>query len=152
MSSPVLTPPADQFRAVIERSIDIAASAEAVFASVLDDMRAIPDGHGRPMHLKLEAYPGGRWYRDLGHDTGHLWAHVQVIKPPTLLEVFGPLMISSAAISHVAWRVRPQGDGHRLTITHKLFGDFDPAVPANVGGGWQMALDRIHAAALGKTR
>ncbi|HEX3702577.1 MAG TPA: hypothetical protein VHU82_04550 [Vicinamibacterales bacterium] len=35
----------------------------------------------------LEAWPGGRWFRDLGDNTGHLWGHVQAIKPPTLPEI-----------------------------------------------------------------
>ena len=36
--------------------------------------------------MKIEAWPGGRWYRDLGDDNGHFWGNVQAIKQPTLLE------------------------------------------------------------------
>jgi len=150
MSTETLVNPAEQFRATIERSIEIDASPEAIFESILEDMQSIPGSDGKTMNLKLEPFPGGRWFRDLGNNAGHLWGHVQVIKPPTLIEVYGPLMISSAAISHVAWRIKPQGDVHRLTITHKLFGDFDPSIPQNVGGGWQMVIDRIKAAAMKK--
>ncbi len=32
------------------------------------------------MPMKLEAWPGGRWFRDLGDGNGHLWGHVQAIK------------------------------------------------------------------------
>jgi hypothetical protein len=102
------------------------------------------------MHLKLEPFPGGRWYRDLGNNTGHLWGHVQVIKPPTLIEIYGPLMISSATISHVTYRVIAEGKIHRLNLKHRLFGDFDPKVPENVGGGWELCLNRIKSAALKK--
>ena len=52
---------------------------------------------GASLSLKLEAWPGGRWYRDLGNNTGHFWGHVQAIKPPTLLEICGPLMMSYPA-------------------------------------------------------
>ena len=41
------------------------------------------------MPFKLEAWPGGRWFRDLGNNAGHLWGHVRVIKPPALLEISG---------------------------------------------------------------
>jgi uncharacterized protein YndB with AHSA1/START domain len=154
MSSPQSTPSqttvAEQYKGVIERTILINAPAEVVFESILEDMQEIPDGKNQPMHLKLEPFPGGRWFRDLGHNTGHLWGHVQVIKPPLLLEVFGPLMISSAAVSHVRWKVTPQGTGHRVTITHKIFGDFDASIPQNVGNGWQMQIDRIKALAEAK--
>lgn len=147
-----LASPADQFRAVVERSVEIDAPADAIFESILEDMAAIPDGKGNSMNLKVEPFPGGRWFRDLGNNAGHLWGHVQVIKPPTLLEVYGPLMISSAAISHVTWRVAKSGAGHKLTITHKMFGDFDASIPQNVGGGWQMQIDRIKAAATKRNR
>lgn len=147
MSSPVQTNVAEQYKGVIERTILINASAEAVFEAILEDMQEIPDGKNQPMNLKLEPWPGGRWFRDLGNNAGHLWGHVQVIKPPTLIEVYGPLMISSAAISHVRWKVTPEGDAHRVTITHKIFGDFDPSIPQGVGQGWQMQIDRIKALA-----
>lgn len=148
MSTQSISSPTDQFRAVVERSIEIDAPPEAIFESILEDMAAIPDGKGNSMNLKVEPFPGGRWFRDLPNNTGHLWGHVQVIKPPTLLEVYGPLMISSATISHVTWRVTKSGAGNKLTITHKMFGDFDAAIPQNVGGGWQMQIDRIKAAAM----
>ncbi len=48
----------------------------------------------RPLPMKLEAWPGGRWYRDLGDNNGHFWGHVQAIKRPTLLEICGPLIMS----------------------------------------------------------
>src|SRR5262245_4860526 len=50
---------------------------------------------GKPFPMKLEPWPGGRWYRDLGEGNGHLWGHVQAIKRHTLLEFTGPLFMSS---------------------------------------------------------
>lgn len=140
----------DQFRTTIERSIEIDAAPEAIFESVLEDMADIRGPEGQPMNFKIESFPGGRWYRDLGDNTGHLWGHVQVIKPPKVIEVYGPLMISAAAISHVTYRVVTDGPVNTLKITHKLFGDFDPKIPAMVGTGWQMAAERVKAAALKK--
>ena len=40
-----------------------------------------------------------QWYRDLGGDNGHFWAHVQAIKRPTLLEFAGPLFASFPFVS-----------------------------------------------------
>ena len=42
----------------------------------------LPDG--KPFPMVIEPWPGGRWYRDLGDNAGHLWGPVQVIKPPAL--------------------------------------------------------------------
>lgn len=43
------------------------------------------------MPMALEGWPGGRWYRDLGNNTGHFWDTVEAIKTPSLLEICGPL-------------------------------------------------------------
>lgn len=137
----------DPHRAIVERDIAIDAPADVIFESILDDMRAITGADDKPMNFVLEAFPGGRWFRDLGDNAGHFWGHVQVIKPPTLLEIYGPLMVSSPAISHVTWRVTPEGTTHRLSLKHRIFGEFDPRVPTMVGGGWQGQLDRVKRAA-----
>ena len=64
------------------------------------------------MNLKLEAWPGGRWFRDLGNNTGHLWGHVQVIKPPKLLEICGPMMMSYPVASHIQYRLTEEAGRH----------------------------------------
>ena len=53
--------------------------------------------------------PGGRWYRDLGGDNGHLWGFVQSIKRPVLLEIWGPLFMSTAATSNMQYRLTEVG-------------------------------------------
>src|ERR1700726_1835366 len=71
------------------------ASPDATFAALLEEIGPQNQGSdGSLMPMKIEPWPGGRWYRDLGNNSGHLWGHVQVIKPPTLLEICGPLMMS----------------------------------------------------------
>lgn len=142
----------DQFRATIEQSVEIDATPEVIFESILDEMLALPDGKGGGLTFKLEAWPGGRWFRDLGNNAGHFWGHVQVIKPPTVLEIYGPLMISSAAVSHVSYRVKSENGVNTLSITHRIFGDFDPKIPEMVGGGWKMIIENIRATALKKKK
>ena len=67
-----------------------------------------PDG--KPLPMKIEPWPYGRWYRDLGGDNGHFWGHVQAIKKPTLLEICGPF---SGARVHTASR-RERGGAWKL--------------------------------------
>ena len=78
----------------VVKELMIAAPADVVFQTLLE-----PHGPMKDLNMKLEAWPGGRWFRDLGNNTGHLWAHVQVIKPPKVLELVGPTMMSYPAIS-----------------------------------------------------
>src|SRR5437879_2928779 len=80
------------------------------FEATLDQLG--PEGQmpgGKPFPMKIEAWPGGRWYRDLGDHSGHLWGHVQVIKPPTLLEICGPLMMSYPALNHLQYSLKAEG-------------------------------------------
>src|SRR5262245_9521588 len=107
----------------VAKEIQIAAPIEIAFEAVLEEMgpeAQMPGGH--PFPMTVEPWPGGRWYRDLGNKAGHLWGHVQVIKPPTLLEICGPLFMSYPAISHLQYRLTAEGSGTRLTMLHRAVG------------------------------
>jgi uncharacterized protein YndB with AHSA1/START domain len=127
-----------------EKEDYIEAAPETVFESMLDELgpqSQMPDG--KPMPLKLEAWPGGRWYRDLGNNAGHLWAHVQVIKPPTLLELYGPMPMPYPAINHIQYRLTPDGRGTKLKLTHKAMGMLTPEHRDGMPQGWEFWLKRI---------
>ena len=70
-----------------------------------------------PMPMVLEEWPGGRWFRDLGNGQGHLWGFVQVIKPPTLIEIQGPLFMSYAVAGHVQMRLTQISDRTTLVLS-----------------------------------
>ena len=127
------------------KDVEIAAPVEVVFEAVLAELG--PEGEmpgGKPFPFKLEPWPGGRWYRDLGNDAGHFWGHVQVIKPPTLLEICGPLFVSFPAMNHVQYRLTPQGDGRTvLKITHRALGHVPRGFLEGVEQGWEHGLKRV---------
>ena len=86
------------------------ATLEKTFASLIAQMGRLnetPDG--KPLPMVLEPRPGGRWFRDLGGDNGHLWGFVQSIKRPVLLEIWGPLFMSTAATSNLMYRLTEVG-------------------------------------------
>src|ERR1700761_4868759 len=88
---------------------EIAAPIDIVFETILEEMGPRNEGQpGTPMPMKLEAWPGGRWFRDLGDNAGHWWGSVQAIKAPTLLEICGPLFMSNPAISNVQYRLKEE--------------------------------------------
>jgi len=90
----------------IAQEIHINASIEVTFEALLEQLGPLNmRGEGDPMPMKLEPWPGGRWYRDLGNNNGHLWAHVQAIKRPSLLEFSGPLFASYPFVSNVQYRL-----------------------------------------------
>jgi Activator of Hsp90 ATPase homolog 1-like protein len=132
----------------IKREDRIEASIEIVFETILEQIGPLnskPDDVAMPM--KLEAWPGGRWYRDLGNGNGHMWGHVQAIKAPELLEIYGPLFMSFPATSNIQYRLTREGNGTRLQFVHVAMGLIPDEVSANVGTGWDNLLGRIRAAA-----
>jgi hypothetical protein len=128
----------------ISREIEIAAPIEIAFEAMLEEIG--PGGEmpgGRPLPMVVERWPGGRWYRDLGDNAGHLWGHVQVIKPPTLLELVGPMFMSFPSVNHVQYRLTADRNGTRLKFTHRAMGPIPEEVRENVGTGWDYGLGRI---------
>lgn len=128
----------------ISEEIFVRASIETTFASLvaqLGRLNETPDG--KPLSMILETRPGGRWYRDLGGDNGHLWGFVQSIKRPTLLEIWGPLFISTATANNLIYRLTETGEGTSISFTHTLLGvvpeDFEEKMPL----GWQALHERL---------
>jgi uncharacterized protein YndB with AHSA1/START domain len=132
----------------IRNEIEIDASIEIAFLAVLDQLG--PEGqspNGQSLSLKIEPWPGGRWYRDLGNNAGHLWGHVQVIKPPTLLEICGPMPMSYAAANFVQYRLKEDNGRTRLTFVHSAMGLIPPEHREGMPEGWAHWLNRIREAA-----
>ena len=121
----------------ISQNIEIkSAMGDAYTALVrrLTEESSTPDN--KPMPMVLEQWPGGRWFRDLGNGQGHLWGFVQVIKPPTLIEIQGPLFMSYPVVGHVQFRLTQISGGAELYLRHRALGLVEDAHRAGVVGGW----------------
>jgi uncharacterized protein YndB with AHSA1/START domain len=129
----------------VQKEVRIAAPIEVVFETIVES-----PGFPGSLSLKMEPRPGGRWYRDLGDDAGHLWGHVQVIKPPKLLEICGPMFMSYPVASHLQYRLTEDGDGTKLTLTHQAIGLITPEHMTGVQKGWAEVAAGIQAAAEAK--
>jgi uncharacterized protein YndB with AHSA1/START domain len=128
----------------ITQEIHVAAPLEATFAALLEQMGPHNERHdGTPMPMKIEPWPGGRWYRDLGGDNGHFWGHVQAIKRPTLLEITGPLFASYPFASNVQYRLSEKDGGTLITFRHTAFGLLQEEHKQGVGQGWASLLEHV---------
>ncbi len=126
------------------KEVMIAAPIEITFEAVLAELG--PEGQmpdGAPFPFKLEAWPGGRWYRDLGDNAGHLWGHVQVIKPPKLIEIVGPCFVSYPATNHIQYRLIPDGENTRLRVANRAFGYMPKDFMTGADEGWEHGLKRL---------
>ena len=107
----------------IAEEIKVRAPIEVTFAALLDQLGPYNETQvDKPMPMKLEAWPGGRWYRDLGDNNGHYWGTVQAIKKPTLLEICGPLFMSNPVINNLQYRLKESGGVTIITFRHQSFG------------------------------
>ncbi len=144
-------PPEQPQTLTIRKEMEINAPIEITFAALLAEVgpeSQMPDGS--PFPFVLEAKPGGRWYRDLGNNSGHFWGHVQVIKPPTLLELCGPMFMSYPAMNFVQYRLAAVGNRTNLGFTHRALGLITAEHREGVHMGWQHALRRIEEIAKSK--
>ncbi|MBV9733129.1 MAG: SRPBCC domain-containing protein [Verrucomicrobia bacterium] len=130
----------------ITREIEIAAPIHIVFESILEQIGPLNEAaDGTSMPMKLELWPGGRWFRDCGGDTGHFWGVVQSIRPNDMLEIHGPLFISAATISHVIYRLAEEGPLTRIWFAHRAFGQIPPEYQDGfrITREWEKQFERI---------
>ena len=136
----------------VRKEMLIQAPVEIVWESLLEEMG--PDGElpdGTKFPRVLEAWPGGRWYRDQGKNTGNLWGHVQVIKPPTLLEICGPMFMSYPVASHLQYRLKAEGErATKLALVHQAIGLLDPQHMEGVNKGWEFINQHVRRIAEAK--
>jgi len=135
-------------QAIVEFSQEITIDAPP--AEVFEGMvHRLTDGHRggppdlAPLRLELERKPGGRWFRNLGEDTGHLWGFVQSYRPPTLLEIFGPMFMSYPVSGHMIIRFEAADDGTRLSFRYSAFGLLQDDHRTGIKAGFASMLEDV---------
>jgi len=137
----------------VTQEIHVKAPLEATFTALLEQLGPHNEtAEGQPMPMKIEPWPGGRWYRDLGDGGGHLWGHVQAIKRPTLLEIWGPLFMSYPTVSNVQYRLSEVDGGTLIKFHHKALGIIQDDHRQGVSKGWNHMISRARDRAEGRGR
>ena len=128
----------------LAQHIEVKADIGDVFKGVLHRFgEANTTPSGESLQMVLEPWAGGRWFRDRGNGVGHLWGHVQAIKPPVLLELSGPMFMSYPALNHMELKLEPVAGGTRVSLRHRAIGMIDPGHREGVGLGWKHMLDTL---------
>ena len=128
----------------LNQEIHVRASLDTTFAALLEQIGPHNETHdGKPLPMKIEPWPGGRWNRDLGQDNGHFWGLVQAIKRPTLLEIHGPLMLSYPVISNLQYRLTEADGGTLITFRHTALGFIPDDFKTGMATGWTHLVTRI---------
>ena len=132
----------------INQEIHVQAPLDVTFAALLEQLgpgNETPDG--KSLNMKIEPWPGGRWYRDMGEGNGHFWANVKAIMRPTLLEFVGPLFASFPFVSNVQYRLTEAGGVTRIAFRHSALGFIQDDHRGGVSKGWASMLERTRTAA-----
>src|SRR5579863_10543954 len=128
----------------VEQEIQVKASLEKTFEAMLEQLGPENETPEHKMPMTLEAWPGGRWFRDLGEGNGHFWGQVQAIKRPSLLEITGPLFMSYGVVSNLQYRLSEEpGGGTLVRFHHKAFGVIQDDHRQGVGRGWNHMLAKM---------
>ena len=136
MSLSPTMPGIESLTLTVTQEIHVRASLEQTFEALLEQLGPENESSQGKMPMKIEAWPGGRWYRDLGDDNGHFWGQVQAIKRPTLLEITGPLFMSYPVVSNVQYRLSDQGGATLIKFQHRAFGLIQEEHRRGVNEGW----------------
>ena len=142
------TPTIENLTLNVTQELQVRASLDATFDALLEQMgpaNETPDG--KPLTMIIEPWPGGRWFRDLGEGNGHFWGQVQAIKRPTLLEITGPLFMSSPVISNVQYRLKEVDGRTLISFRHSAFGMVPDDYREGLVRGWTPLLERVRRAA-----
>jgi len=140
----------DNLTLTISRDIHVKAPLNVTFAALLEQLgpgNETPDG--KSLNMKIEAWPGGRWYRDMGEDNGHFWANVKAIVRPTLLEFVGPLFASFPFVSNVQYRLKEVEGGTVIAFQHLALGFVPEDQKPQMEVGWASMHDRVRRRAEG---
>src|SRR5256885_4925522 len=128
----------------VTEEIRVRAPLEATFAALLEQLGPFNETtEDKPMPMKIEPWPGGRWYRDLGDGNGHFWGNVQAIKRPTLLEITGPLFMSYPVVSNLQYRLSEEDGGTVIRFHHTALGLIQDEHRRGVTKGWTQIHERV---------
>ena len=143
MSISPTIPGIESLSLLVTQEIHVKAPLEITFETLLEQIGPENESEEHKMPMKLEAWPGGRWYRDLGDGNGHFWGHVQAIKRPTLLEITGPLFMSYGVVSNLQYRLSESNGETVIRFHHKAFGLIQDEHRRGVTPGWTNVNQRI---------
>jgi len=145
-----MEPSLENLTLTINQEIHVKAPLELTFTALLEQLgpgNETPDG--KSLSMKIEPWPGGRWYRDLGEGNGHFWANVKAIMRPTLLEFVGPLFASFPLLSNVQYRLSEVDGGTLIVFRHTALGFVPEEHKAGMNKGWESMHDRVRRQAEG---
>src|ERR1700704_3408398 len=128
----------------ITQEIHVRAPLDVTCAALLEQLGPNNEvEEGKPMPMKIEPWPGGRWYRDLGDGNGHFWGHVQAIKRAILLEISGRAFMSYPVVSYVKYSLTESNGETTIKFHRSTLGLIQEEARKGVSTGWSNIHERV---------
>ena len=93
--------------------------------------------------IEIKAAPGSVFRNMIAGLSAIMGGDGKLIKPPTLLEIYGPMMMSYPVAGHLQVRCAQIGGGTLVTLNHRAMGLIDPKHREGFPEGWGKILKSI---------
>lgn len=137
--------------AVVKQSIDIAAPRARVWSLLTERIDAwwtLPyRTREDALAMRLELKLGGRFWEDWGDGAGRVWATIEAIRAPELLEFSGVMIMPGALSGTVRVQLLEADGGCRVEVEQVAVGAITDETQKAWGGGWADLLSRLAALA-----
>lgn len=119
----------------IAQETRVAAPREKVFDALCKIGDWWPHRFHEQSQVHFEATVGGRFWEEWA-DGGALYATVDRIRRPELLEYTGPMGITGPVLGVVTFTLEEDGEQTVLRLTHRAYGDIDEETRSGYTEGW----------------
>ena len=128
----------------ITQEIHVRASLEVTFAALLEQLGPENETPEGKMPMKIEAWPGGRWYPRSGRrQRTFLGKRAGYQAGRRCLRSTGPLFMSYPVVSNLQYRLSEEDGGTLIKFHHKALGLIQDDHRQGVGKGWTHMHARI---------
>ena len=134
----------------INQEIHVQAPLDVTFAALLEQLgpgNETPDG--KSLNMKIEPWPGGRWYRDLGDGNGHFWAQCPGHQAAHAARICWSLVRLFPDCLNVQYRLSEVDGGTLITFRHSALGFVSEEHKAGMNKGWASMHERVSQASRG---
>jgi DNA-binding transcriptional ArsR family regulator/uncharacterized protein YndB with AHSA1/START domain len=100
-----------------------------------------PGQHDGASHC--EEKMGGKFYMDVPGGGFNVLGEVTMIKPGAKIRLRGDCTIPDAFIANMTIAFEDAGKGTKVTVDHRMSGDFDDDLPAGFDEGWMDGLTKL---------
>ncbi|MEM1071993.1 MAG: SRPBCC domain-containing protein [Planctomycetota bacterium] len=130
--------------AVIRSEITVKAEPAAVYNTVLNrPAEWFNNGPDAGWKAVIEPKLGGRFYLLSDNGDENLMAFITMLKPDRKIRMKGDFTMPEAVVSNATMSFEPIGTGTRVTVDHRMVGEFTDETPTEFEAGWLDGLEKL---------